>query len=151
MCVTLDPVDVERRPVLSGEKAPSSQGLGSRQRRCPTACVTLPNRRDWVPTFDCMVSLPPRLLTIPEPNQGAGECEMPPCLCVLSSLMGGPVGRGFRALWVVSEHRVMAWWHRFVLLQPAAVLLQVVVVVVLGGVVGAWCSGPQRRGRGVLH
>ena len=30
----------------------------------------------------CLVSQPPRLLTIPEPHQGAGEREIPPCLCV---------------------------------------------------------------------
>ena len=41
-------------------------GLGSRQRQCSTACVTLPHRHDWVPTFGCLVSQPPRLLTIPE-------------------------------------------------------------------------------------
>ena len=47
-------------------------GLGSRQRRCPTACVTLPRRRDWVPPFGCLVSQPPRLLTVPKPHEGAG-------------------------------------------------------------------------------
>ena len=30
----------------------------------------------------CLVSQPPRLLTIPVPRQGAGEREIPPCLYV---------------------------------------------------------------------
>ena len=29
-----------------------------------------------------VVSQPPRLLTIPEPHQGTGEREIPPCLCI---------------------------------------------------------------------
>ena len=56
--------------------------LGLRLRRCPTACVTLPHRHHWVPTFGCLVSQPPRLLTIPKPHQGAGEMEILPCLCL---------------------------------------------------------------------
>ena len=54
-------------------------GLGSRQRRCLTASAALPHRHDWVPTFGCLFSQPPRLLTIPKPRQGAGEREIPPC------------------------------------------------------------------------
>ena len=71
--------------------------LGSRQRRCPTACVTLPHWLDRVPTFGCLVSQPSRLLTIPEPHQGAGEREMPLCLVCMCrapgrhALQGGKV------------------------------------------------------------
>ena len=70
-------------------------GLGSRQRRCPTAYVTLPHRRDWVPTSGCLRSQLPRLLTIPKPHQGASEREIPLCLCV-------SVARalGLRAKWL---------------------------------------------------
>ena len=50
--------------------------------------MTLPHRRDWVPTFGCLVSQPPRLLTIPEPHQGAGEREP----------LGGSGGRLRRAI-----------------------------------------------------
>ena len=57
-------------------------GPGSRERLCPMACVTLPHRRDRVPTLGCLVSQPPRQLAIPEPGQGAGQREILPCLCV---------------------------------------------------------------------
>ena len=46
------------------------------------ASVTLTHWRDWVPTFGCLVSQPPRLRTTHEPRQGAGEGGIPPCLCV---------------------------------------------------------------------
>ena len=71
-------------------------GLGLRQRPCPTACVTLPHRHDWVPASGCLVSQPPRLLMIPEPHQGAGEREIPPCLCVSVACAPGPGGGGVR-------------------------------------------------------
>ena len=41
----------------------------------------------------CLVSQPPRLLTIPVPRQGADERETPPCLYVWARVPGGP-GRG---------------------------------------------------------
>ena len=44
----------------------------------------------------CLVSQPPRLLTIPEPHQGAGGREIPPCLCVCRARSGQR--GGFRAL-----------------------------------------------------
>ena len=37
----------------------------------------------------CLVSQPSRLLTTPEPHQGAGGREMPPCLCVSAARGGG--------------------------------------------------------------
>ena len=40
----------------------------------------------------CLVSQPSRLLTTPEPHQGAGGREMPPCLCVRARW--GPGGGG---------------------------------------------------------
>ena len=43
--------------VLDHQAFGGGGGLGSPQRRCPTAIVTLPHRRDWVPTFGCLVSL----------------------------------------------------------------------------------------------
>ena len=46
------------------------------------AGVTFPRWRDRVPTSGCLVSQPPRLLTIPEPRQGAGEKEIPLYMCV---------------------------------------------------------------------
>ena len=46
------------------------------------ASVTLPHRRDWVPTFGCLVSEPPRPQMIPEPHQGAGARETSPRVCV---------------------------------------------------------------------
>ena len=70
-------------------------GLSLRQRRCPPACVTLPHRHDRVPTFGCLFSQPPRLLTIPEPGQGAGEREILPCLCVSVARTPGVGGGGW--------------------------------------------------------
>ena len=77
-------------------------GLGHSlcQRRCPPACVTFPHLCDWVPTSGCLVSQPLRLLTIPEPHQGAGEREMLPCLCVSVARAPG--------LWGVQGHRARA-------------------------------------------
>ena len=48
----------------------------------------------------CLVSQPPRLLTIPEPHQGAGGREIPPCLCVCRARSGhvGGSGHWVRAL-----------------------------------------------------
>ena len=40
----------------------------------------------------CLVSQPSRLLTTPEPHQGAGGREMPPCPCVLAAHVQGRVG-----------------------------------------------------------
>ena len=37
----------------------------------------------------CLVSQPPRLLTIPEPRQGADVRETPPCLYVWARVLGG--------------------------------------------------------------
>ena len=61
----------------------------------------------------CLVSQPPRLLTKPEPHQGAGGREIPPCLCVCRA-RSGHVG--------VSGHWVRAQLHTFCL-HWAAVLL----------------------------
>ena len=77
--------------------------------------MTLPHRHNWVPTFGCLVSQPPGLLTIPEPHQGAGEREIPLCLCV--SVAGARAWEGgFRP-------QGPAQWHTFVLLQRAVVFL----------------------------
>ena len=61
----------------------------------------------------CLVSQPPRLLTIPEPHQGAGGREIPPCLCVCRARSGHVGGSG---------HWVRAQLHTFCL-HWAAVLL----------------------------
>ena len=62
------------------------------------------------PPSVCLVPQPPRLLTIPDPHQGAGEREMPPCLCV--SVARAPGGRGG-----VVRHPLRrvsaAQWHRW--------------------------------------
>ena len=65
-------------------------GLGSRQRRCPTASMTFPDWLAWVPPSGCLVSQPPRLLATPEPRQDAGEREILPCLWV--SVAHAPAG-----------------------------------------------------------
>ena len=61
----------------------------------------------------CLVSQPPRLLTIPEPHQGAGGREIPPCLCVCRACTGHVGGSG---------HWVRAQLHTFCL-HCTAVLL----------------------------
>ena len=60
------------------------------------ASRSVPFRHNWVPTSDCLIPQPPRLLTVPKPHKGAGGRETPPCMCVFGSLMPGAVGR-FRA------------------------------------------------------
>ena len=40
----------------------------------------------------CLVSQPSRLLTTPEPHQGAGGREIPPCLCVSAAHVRGWAG-----------------------------------------------------------
>ena len=66
-------------------------------------------------TFGCLVSQLPRLLMIPKPHQGAGEREIPPCLCVLA--------RAPRAWGGGVKAQSQAQWHTFVLLQQAVVHL----------------------------
>ena len=65
------------------------------------------------PYHGCLVSEPPRLLTIPEPDQGAEGREIPPCLCVCRAHSGHVGGSG---------HWVRAQLHTFCL-HWAAVLL----------------------------
>ena len=69
-------------------------GLGSRQRRCPMASVTLPHRLDTVTpwlSFLTAATLP----TIPEPHQGTSAREISRCLCACRTHPRGC--RGFRA------------------------------------------------------
>ena len=42
----------------------------------------------------CLISQPPRLLTIPVPRQGADERETPPCLYMWARVLGGGGGGG---------------------------------------------------------
>ena len=62
------------------------------------AHVTLSHRHDWVPTPGCLVSQPPRLLTIPEPPQRRwweGDTAVPVCVGGLTAhCRGAPGGRG---------------------------------------------------------
>ena len=58
----------------------------------PTACASLPRRRQWASASGCLVSQPPTLLTIPEPHRGAGGREIPPCLRVLWARVWGGGG-----------------------------------------------------------
>ena len=51
-------------------------GGGSPRPVCPSLTSTTG------PYAGCLVSQPPRLLTTPEPHQGAGGREIPPCPCV---------------------------------------------------------------------
>ena len=61
----------------------------------------VPDLCDWLPTSSCLVSQPPRLLTVPKPHQGAGGREIAPYLCVLSACRGG-LGGGVQG--IVSGH-----------------------------------------------
>ena len=59
--------------------------------------ASLPLWHNWVPTSGCLVSQPPRLLTVPEPHQGTGKREIQPCLYVFSACQGslwGAQGQG---------------------------------------------------------
>ena len=71
-------------------------GVGSQlvPKAGPTACASLPLRHDLVPTSGCLVSQPPRLLTVPKPHQGAGGRDTAVPVCV-SHMPGEPLG-GFR-------------------------------------------------------
>ena len=79
----------------------------------------------------CLVSQPPRLLTIPEPHQGAGGREILPCLCVCRARSGHAGGSG---------HWVRAQLHTFCL-HWAAVLLSVCG----GGMCVPGALGPSSR------
>ena len=62
-------------------------------------CDLPSSARLGVPTFGCLVSQAPELLTIPEPRQGAGEREIPPCLRVSTAhVLSGGVGGGWGKL-----------------------------------------------------
>ena len=66
------------------------------------ASVSFPHQHDWVqPRLSGLTAL--RLLAIPEPDQGAGEREILPRLCVVRA--PGPVG--------LSGHWVRAQLHTF--------------------------------------
>ena len=77
---------------------PSTSTAGVGLRRAPACAkdgvprpVTVPQQRNWVPTSSCLVSQPPRLLTIPEPHRGllVGGRYRCACVCCPRVLRGG--------------------------------------------------------------
>ena len=61
-------------------------GGGSPRPVCPSLTGTTG------PYLGCLVSRPPRLLTTPKAQQGAGGREIPPCLCVSAARVRGRAG-----------------------------------------------------------
>ena len=83
-------------------------GRGLHRRRAPTASMSFPHQLNRaLPRLSGLTA--PRLLTAPEPHQGAGGREMPPCLCVRACW--GPGGGGGHS----------RQGHTFVVLQRAVV------------------------------
>ena len=104
-----------------------------------TACVTLSHRLDWVPTFGCLVSQPPRLRTMPKPHRRRwweGDTAVPVSIQRLNAGGGGGAVGGFKA----QSQSIVAHLSS----SPAGCRPPV------GGWWwgGAQCSGPQRQGRG---
>ena len=86
------------------------------------ASVAFSHQLGWAVPRVCGL-IPPKLLTMPEPHQGAGGKKMPLCMCVCARW--GLLGGGFKA----GAHRCHS---------PAGRGWRV------WGVVCAWCSGPQQ-------